>query len=66
MSERPSIEVAVIMRHERIDNRWQPWRWVLDDVVPSEPPSAASRDCCCSDERRALAASGLHRRAVSR
>ena len=36
MSERPSIEVAVIMRRERIDNRWQPWRWVLEDVVPQE------------------------------
>ena len=36
MTPRPSIEVAVIMRHERIDNRWQPWRWVLDDVVPQQ------------------------------
>jgi hypothetical protein len=34
--ERPSIEVAVVMRRERIDNRWQPWRWVLHEVVPSE------------------------------
>jgi hypothetical protein len=37
MSTRPSIEVAVVMRRERLDNRWQPWRWVLDDVVPQEP-----------------------------
>jgi hypothetical protein len=37
MTPRPSIEVAVIMRRERIDNRWQPWRWVLADVVPQEP-----------------------------
>ena len=37
MSERPSIEVAVVMRRERIDNRWQPWRWALADVVPHEP-----------------------------
>lgn len=36
MSPRPSIEVAVVMRRERLDNRWQPWRWVLDDVVPNE------------------------------
>jgi hypothetical protein len=36
MTPRPSIEVAVIMRRERIDNRWQPWRWVLADVVPQE------------------------------
>ena len=24
------------MRRERIDNRWQPWRWSLADVVPHE------------------------------
>ena len=24
------------MRHERTANRWQSWRWVLDDVVPQE------------------------------
>jgi hypothetical protein len=35
--ERPSIDVAVVMRRERIENRWQPWRWVLADVVPHEP-----------------------------
>jgi hypothetical protein len=33
MDPRPSIDVAVVMRRERIDNRWQPWRWVLADVV---------------------------------
>ncbi len=37
MSTRPTIEVAVVMRRERIDNRWQPWRWALEDVVPQEP-----------------------------
>ena len=36
MTERPRMEVAVIMRRERLANRWQPWRWVLDDVVPQE------------------------------
>jgi hypothetical protein len=36
MTERPRIDVAVIMRRERIDNRWQRWRWVLADVVPNE------------------------------
>ncbi|MFM9901940.1 MAG: DUF3305 domain-containing protein [Polaromonas sp.] len=35
--QRPAMEVAVIMRRERIDNRWQPWRWVLADVVPQQP-----------------------------
>ncbi|NMM20109.1 MAG: DUF3305 domain-containing protein [Rhodoferax sp.] len=36
---RPSIEVAVVMRRERTtgpSSRWQPWRWVLAEVVPQE------------------------------
>lgn len=37
MTERPCTEVAVIMRRERIDNRWQPWRWSLAEVVINEP-----------------------------
>jgi hypothetical protein len=36
MSERPRIDVAVVMRRERIDNRWQTWRWALDEVVAHE------------------------------
>ena len=32
----PCVAVAVVMRRERIDNAWQPWRWVLADVVPHE------------------------------
>ena len=33
---RPCMAVAVVMRRERIDNRWQPWRWSLADIVPQE------------------------------
>ncbi len=33
---RPVLHAAVVMRRERMDNRWQPWRWVLADVVPHE------------------------------
>jgi Protein of unknown function (DUF3305) len=33
---RPCVAVAVVMRRERIDNAWQPWRWQLADVVPHE------------------------------
>ena len=33
MTERPYTDVAVIMRCEHIDNRWQPWRWSLAEVV---------------------------------
>jgi hypothetical protein len=36
----PSLDVAVVMRRERLhgpSSHWQPWRWVLDAVVPDEP-----------------------------
>jgi Protein of unknown function (DUF3305) len=38
-SDRPAVEVSVIMRKERIEgpmSRWQAWRWILDDVVRQE------------------------------
>ncbi len=37
---RPALDVAVIMRRERIVgpmSRWQTWRWILDDVLLYEP-----------------------------
>lgn len=37
MADRPTLEVAVVMRKERLHNRWQPWRWSLAEVVPQEP-----------------------------
>ena len=39
MTQRPAIEVAVVMRRERVSgpaSRWQPWRWVLAEVVAQE------------------------------
>ena len=33
----PCVVVAVVMRRERINNPWQPWRWELADVVSQEP-----------------------------
>lgn len=36
MNPRPSLEVAVIMRRVRLNNRWQPYRWELAAVVPQE------------------------------
>ncbi|WP_293659885.1 DUF3305 domain-containing protein [Rhodoferax sp. OV413] len=36
MTQRPSLQVAVVMRRERVPgdmSRWQPWRWVLHDVT---------------------------------
>jgi hypothetical protein len=39
MTERPAIDVAVVMRKERLPaghNRWQEWRWVLAEVLVRE------------------------------
>jgi hypothetical protein len=40
LDARPTLEVAVLMRRERLhgpSSHWQPWRWTLDSVVPDEP-----------------------------
>jgi len=37
---RPYLDVAVLMRRERVRGpaaRWQDWRWVFDSVLPDEP-----------------------------
>ena len=37
---RPYLDVAVLMRRERVQGpaaRWQEWRWVFDSVLPDEP-----------------------------
>ncbi len=51
MSSRPSLDVAVVMRRDRLDNRWQPWRWVLDDVVPHQAAFGSEVRRIHSDER---------------
>lgn len=48
---RPSMTVAVVMRRERIDNRWQSWRWVLADVVPHDDGFGAQPRLLLKDER---------------
>ena len=35
-TQRPGIEVAVVMRRERISSEWQSWRWILAEVVQHE------------------------------
>lgn len=47
---RPCIDVAVLMRRERIDNAWQPWRWSLADIVPHEPGFGAQPRLLLKDE----------------
>ncbi len=42
---RPTLDVAVIMRRERVvgpQSRWQEWRWVLAEVVPDAPGFGAT------------------------
>ena len=51
MTERPHTDVAVIMRCERIDNRWQPWRWSLGEVVMNDPAFGAAPRQLLNDER---------------
>jgi hypothetical protein len=50
-SARPSIDVAVVMRRERIDNRWQPWRWVLYEVLPPSPHHGEGARLLLKDDR---------------
>jgi hypothetical protein len=45
------VEVAVILRRERIDNPWQPWRWVLADVVAQEPGFGSLPRLLLKDDR---------------
>ncbi|SDN50309.1 DUF3305 domain-containing protein [Polaromonas sp. JS666] len=49
--QRPCTAVAVVMRRERINNRWQPWRWVLADVVPHEDGFGTVPRLLLNDER---------------
>lgn len=49
--QRPCVVVAVVMRRERIDNAWQPWRWGLADVVPDERAFGERPRLLLKDER---------------
>lgn len=48
---RPCMDVAVVMRRERIDNVWQPWRWTLADVVPNEAGFGTQPRLLLKDDR---------------
>jgi Protein of unknown function (DUF3305) len=51
------MRVAVLMRREPVQgpmSRWQPWRWVLADVVAHEPGFGAQVRCLRQDEAGAL------------
>jgi hypothetical protein len=54
---RPHIRVAVLMRREAVQGamaRWQPWRWVLDDVAPHESGFGSEPRCLRQSEHEAL------------
>ena len=48
---RPCVNVSVVMRRERIDNRWQPWRWSLAAVVPHDKSLGATPLLIHKDEQ---------------
>jgi len=41
MTLRPGIDVAVVMRKVAQNNRWQPFRWELAEVLPHTPAFGA-------------------------
>ena len=48
---RPRVAVAVVMRRERIANRWQPWRWSLADIVPHQDSFGAQPRLLLKDDQ---------------
>lgn len=57
MSSIPTLQVAVLMRKRRVHgpmSQWQPWRWELADVVPSEEPASAGARLLQQDDDGAL------------
>ena len=57
MSSRPHVTVAVLMRREQVQGamaRWQPWRWVLADVLPQEASFGSSPRCLRQTEHEVL------------
>jgi hypothetical protein len=53
VSPAPPLEVAVVMRRERLhgpSSHWQPWRWTLDDVTPDDPAFGSAPRLLREDE----------------
>lgn len=54
---RPHVRVAVLMRREQVEGamaRWQPWRWVLHEVVPHEAGFGTEPRCLRESEEGAV------------
>ncbi len=57
LTHRPALRVAVLMRRDSVQGpmaRWQPWRWVLADVVPHESSFGEQPRCLRESEGQAL------------
>ncbi len=61
----PRVQVAVVMRRERLDNPWQSHRWALHavelDDSPAQPPTLLQDDDRCQLWRHAGLSVALHR-----
>jgi hypothetical protein len=55
--DRPALTVAVVLRREAQPNRWEDWRFEIDDVVPDEPAFGGAPRLLRDDGR---SASWLH------
>ena len=51
-ARRPYTWVAVVMQRERIDNRWQPWRWGLFEIAAQEEGFGSQPRLLVKDERQ--------------
>jgi len=51
--DRPALTVAVVMRRETQPNRWEDWRFSIDDVVPDEAAFGAAPRLLRDDGRNA-------------
>lgn len=50
MSERPGLDVAVVLRKLPTASRWAPWRWELAEVVPHESAFGSEPRCLVRDD----------------
>ena len=51
------MNVAILMRREPVQgpmSKWQPWRWVLADVVPHEDSFGSAPRCLRQSEHESL------------
>ncbi|TWG86465.1 uncharacterized protein DUF3305 [Cupriavidus gilardii J11] len=50
---RPTVTMAVVMRKVPLANRWQPWKWELEAVLPDLGAFGTQPQCLQDDEQGA-------------